>query len=109
MPTLSSWVASAHARTNWTEICSSSGARRVDVAPVQSPDDAGGLAHHLNGKGHCAFCLLQDHAPVLPASPAATVSFAPARMTLVPPLLLHAPRPSHAWSPLAARAPPLAA
>lgn len=109
MPTLTSWVASTHARTNWTEICSASGARLLAVSMDQSSGDAGEAGHKLDGKGHCPFCLLQDHAPVLPATPASVAPFMPVTATLVPPLLLHAPRPLHAWSALAARGPPSAA
>ncbi|HEX5371936.1 MAG TPA: DUF2946 domain-containing protein [Aquabacterium sp.] len=109
MPTLSAWVASARATTDLMTICSSTGARQIGESADQAQADADGKARHLNGQGHCPFCLLQDHSPVVPATPAAIVTPLSALASWVPPLLLQAARPLHAWSPLAARAPPLAA
>jgi Protein of unknown function (DUF2946) len=109
MPTLTAWVASARASVSWQDVCSTNRTSWIQLVADQAPGDAGSAQHNLNGSGHCPFCLLQDHTPVLPVMPLAPALANTALAVLVPPLLLHAPRPLHAWSPIAARAPPLTA
>jgi Protein of unknown function (DUF2946) len=109
MPTLSAWVASSRSQANWLEVCSANTGALLVAAADQVGADPAGTGHQPNGSGHCPFCLIQDHAPPLPAKPDAPALAIPASAAMIPPLLLHAPRPLHAWSPLAARAPPLAA
>lgn len=103
MPSLMAWAESSRAAGNWLEVCSSQGARWVQPGPSQDPERA--PAQHVKA-GHCPFCLLQDHVPLVPAAEpvVAVVALPPAGF--FPPLFLRSPRTLHAWSPAAARAPP---
>lgn len=105
MPTLSAWAASAHAPDSWVEVCSSQGAKWVRASD-KSSDDTG---HLFGNKGHCAFCLLQQHAPLLPTQTISLDIVALSTTELLPKLFLRSPRTLFAWSPLSARAPPLTA
>ncbi|MEY4767060.1 MAG: hypothetical protein RI907_3733 [Pseudomonadota bacterium] len=104
MPGLSAWAAAARAGqgTAWMEVCSSQGTRWVRSAPAADDGAPQGAAH----VGHCAFCVLQDHVPLVPvAEPEVDVVALPPE-GFVPTLFLRSPRTLHAWSPAAARAPP---
>jgi Protein of unknown function (DUF2946) len=102
MPTLSAWVMSSQAPEVWAEVCSVQGTRWVPTGDASTRSEPAS-AH---GQGHCPFCVLQDHSPLIPAQPVWLPRVMTAASDLLPPLFLHAPRVLHAWSPLAARAPP---
>ncbi len=108
MPAISGWVASSRSAGSWIEVCSIQGTKWVQA---QSDKDASpdGKGHLYGSNAHCAFCLLQQHAPALPAQPAPLTVAALATVELLPTLFLRSPRTLFAWSPLSARAPPLSA
>lgn len=104
MPTLSAWVVSARGVSALAEVCSvkdqaSVGSSSVALSSKESGDVQ---AKH----GHCPFCLIQDHSPVLPPVHTAALPLVSAEAALLPSLFLRSPRTLHAWSPLAARGPP---
>lgn len=103
MPTLSAWAMAKQAPLALTEVCSAKGARWVQALdPLAAQSDSGAAHAH----GHCPFCVLQDHSPFVPAPQALVLVVSPMGSGLLPWLFLRAPRTLHAWSPLAARAPP---
>lgn len=109
MPTISAWLMSARASADapWIEVCSVQGPKWVRALGNQPPDEGSG--HVYGGKGHCPFCLLQDHSPVLPVTPVSLAVMSAPQSALLPMLFLRSPRTLHVWSPAAARAPPLSA
>ncbi len=105
MPAVSAWVMSARYGQNWVEVCSQSGSKWVSVGNAQQSDASPDKSSPGGHQGHCPFCVLQDHSPVMPVQPLAVLPvIAPAHTQ--PLLFLHAPRPLFAWSPSLARAPP---
>jgi Protein of unknown function (DUF2946) len=107
MPTLSAWAVATLGPAALAEICS-----------VQEPASLGGASIGLSDEesgdvqakhGHCPFCLLQDHSPVLPPVHSGAMPLVFAEAALLPDLFLRSPRTLHAWSPLAARGPPAGA
>lgn len=90
--------------TSWTDICTSTGAKRVSV----DGDAAGkrsipGAAHLLE---HCPSCSLHGDTLGMPPAPAATMTIVlmPAE---VPAAFLHAERTLGVWASAQPRAPPV--
>jgi Protein of unknown function (DUF2946) len=108
MPTLSVWVAHSLGRVDMAAVCQAQVDNRVQQASLATPDK-GDPATPMAEKGHCPFCLSQQHTPVLPASLTALVKLPEGLSQQLPSVFLHAQRTQHAWSPLSARAPPLVA
>jgi Protein of unknown function (DUF2946) len=102
MPTLSAWAMATWMPPSLAQVCTVQGARWVQASDVAHQRDAGST----HGQGHCPFCVLQDHSPFLPPQQASSPLALPVAGNLLPLLFLRAPRALHAWSPLAARAPP---
>jgi hypothetical protein len=63
-PSISKYL-DANQGVSWVEICSASGAKRV---PVQL-DSKNLPGTPTAGDNHCAYCLLQHHAPVVGTHP----------------------------------------
>ncbi|WP_171940520.1 DUF2946 domain-containing protein [Herbaspirillum rubrisubalbicans] len=77
-PTISRTLA-ANSQLAWMEVCSASGTQRIAVPATrkagQEPIPADG--------SHCGYCVLQQHAPAPPSTPA---SAAPQVLVLAQPL-----------------------
>ena len=95
----------------WIELCSGQGTKRIAVdsagEPIVSGDASGSTQTAAHLAEHCPFCHVEH----------AQVGLRPALSTTVPRSLAHqafptlvyvAARPSHAWAPALARAPPTA-
>jgi hypothetical protein len=90
-------------KASWVEVCTSAGARWVNVAgdADEQPTPAG--AHALD---HCPYCSLHVDAVDVPVGPAPTVGAAlPSHAPAV--ARQASPRPRHAWASARSRAPPL--
>jgi len=88
----------------WVEICGAAGIQRVAIDRDSKPSPSGG---HEFGGGHCPFCRVQDHTPVLPAPVFALfVLFAIRRCALSAPPS-QPPRAISLWAPALSRAPPV--
>jgi hypothetical protein len=87
----------------WVEVCTATGSQwlRADGAAPDQPAPAS--AHWQE---HCPYCSL--HLPALGLPPVLHVVALPAAGAgMLPPLLLHAPRPLFAWAGAQPRAPPV--
>jgi Protein of unknown function (DUF2946) len=110
LPTLSHALAFVQGGSNWAEICTPQGAKRIALADDGSAltttdinEDSRALgAMHLQ---HCPLCALSTDAPVLP--PAAPAALPLAITSASPPAaFLHAPHTLHAWRSAQPRGPP---
>jgi hypothetical protein len=88
----------------WTEVCTASGSKRIQVKavdrePVPGPADAQALEH-------CSYCTLQGHVPALPPSqPETALPVASGPNPLAAPHV--APQTIAVWQFAQPRAPPL--
>ncbi|HUL96125.1 MAG TPA: DUF2946 domain-containing protein [Usitatibacter sp.] len=101
-PAISHWVA---ARTGqaWGEICSAAGIQRVAIDQDSKPSPSGG---HEFESGHCPFCRVQDHLPVLLTPVFALVVLSAIRRCALSAPLSQPPRAISFWAPALSRAPP---
>ncbi|MBA5604227.1 DUF2946 domain-containing protein [Duganella sp. FT3S] len=104
-PAISQAVAAQEvANAGWTEVCSSTGARMVKMAPDQNPASTSPAEHGFHFK-HCAFCCTHAGAPGLPPSAGFIVPILNDRLAL-PSLYYQSPRPLFIWAAAHSRAPP---
>ena len=86
----------------WSQLCSATGSKRVVFEWQASGDESTPRAHAFE---QCASCALHHDGSAPPAAPDVVVLRADLGHA-VPLLLLHAPRPQHAWRTAQPRAPP---
>lgn len=107
-PSISHARASVRGGAAWMEICSTAGAKLVDMDAGQGPDmqqPATGVdTSHLD---HCPFCFTHGGAPLaLPGAELTLPNFT--AQDSHPFLFYHAPRPLPIWTAAHPRAPPSA-
>jgi Protein of unknown function (DUF2946) len=99
-PTLSRMLAFAQGTSNWAEVCTPQGAKRVAV--MEDGQLATQAVDHL---AHCPLCALSSAPTAPPPCPVEVLAVLP-ELLLLPPLFWHGPRGQHAWLTAAPRGPP---
>jgi hypothetical protein len=101
-PTLSQAVMAASG-VQWTEICSATGSRWVQLDSSAEPTTGGPAA--MVDMSKCPACCHLGHSAGLPPAPLALPALIGGAHA-VPVLFLHAPRPLFAWAAAQPRGPP---